>query len=332
MHDPLISVIVPAYNSGPLLDETLQSVLTQTWKRREVIVVDDGSTDDTPTRLAAYGSALRTVRQENRGTGAARNTGLRAARGEYVALLDHDDLWAPTKLEVQLDVARRHPASGFVACDGEEFEGARVRSEQLVFGPMAGRMAAAPRREWTGDAYGDLLLGCPIATGGQTLIRREVLERVGPFSERRDESVDYDLWLRIARDLPLTFHGDRLMRWRYHPGSDSGPSVLRPLRWGLMDVPVLRRHLKYARPEHRAGVRAALKRRAELAPLAVRYGRHGGMRAARQALALLAAASPRSPGPYLCWLATFAPRRLLARWTGPDAVLDGAPRPPTERP
>ena len=245
MHDPLISVIVPAYNSGPLLDETLQSVLTQTWKRREVIVVDDGSTDDTPTRLAAYGSALRTVRQENRGTGAARNAGLRVACGEYVALLDHDDLWAPTKLEVQLDVARRHPASGFVACDGEEFEGARVRSEQLVFGPLAGRMAAAPRREWTGDAYGALLLGCPIATGGQTLIRREVLERVGPFSERRNESVDYDLWLRIARDLPLTFHGDRLMRWRYHPGSDSGPSVLRPLRWGLMDVPEDRRFVGF---------------------------------------------------------------------------------------
>jgi len=332
MHDPLISVIVPAYNSGPLLDETLQSVLAQTWKRRELIVVDDGSTDDTPRRLASYGSALRTVRQENLGTGAARNAGLRLARGEYVALLDHDDLWAPTKLEVQLDVARRHPASGFVACDGEEFEGARVRSGQLLFGPVATRLAPAPRREWTGAAYGDLLLGCPIATSGQTLIRRDVLEQVGAISERRDESVDYDLWLRLARDRPLTFHGDRLVRWRYHPGSDSGPSLLRPLRWGLMDVPVLRRHLRYARAEHRAGVRAALKRRTELASLAVRYGRQGGMRAARQALATLVGASPRSPAPYLWWLATFAPRKLLARWTGPDVILDGAARPPSKPP
>ncbi len=332
MGDPLISVIVPAYNSGPLLDETLASVLDQTWKQREVIVVDDGSTDDTPARLARYGPALRTVRQENRGTGAARNAGLRLARGAYVALLDHDDLWAPTKLEVQVDVARRHPTSGLVACDGEEFEGTHVRSTQLMFGPLATRMAAAPTHEVTADAYAELLLGCPISTGGQTLIRREVFEQVGPFSERRDESVDYDLWLRIARDLPLTFHRDALVRWRYHPGSDSGPSLLRPLRWGLMDLPVLQRHLTYARPEHRAAVRAALKRRAQLAPLAVRQGCEGGMRAARQALAKLASASPRSPGPYLWWLATFAPRSLLARWTGPDVDLDGTRRPLTEPP
>ncbi len=331
MRDPLISVIVPAYNSGPLLDETLASVLDQTWKQLEVIVVDDGSTDDTPARLAKYGPALRVVRQANRGTGAARNAGLRLARGEYVALLDHDDLWLPTKLEVQVDVARRHPTSGLVACDGEEFEGSHVHSRQLLFGPLAARMAAAPTHEVTADAYGELLLGCPISTGGQTLIRREVFERVGPFSERRDESVDYDLWLRIARDLPLTLHADRLVRWRYRPESDSGPSLLRPLRWGLMDLPVLQRHLSSARPEHRAAVRAALKRRARLAPLAVRRGREDGMRAARQALAKLAFASPRSPGPYLWWLATFAPRWLVARWTGPMLELEGARTAPTER-
>jgi glycosyltransferase involved in cell wall biosynthesis len=332
MHEPLVSVIVPAYNSGPLLDETLASVLDQSWKQREIIVVDDGSTDDTPARLARYGPALRVVRQANQGTGAARNAGIRLARGAYVALLDHDDLWLPTKLEVQVDVARRHPTSGLVACDGEEFEGDQARSRRLLFGPLATRLAAAPAHEVTADAYADLLLGCPISTCGQTLIRREVFERVGLFSECRDESVDYDLWLRIARDLPLTLHGDALVRWRYRPESDSGPSLLRPLRWGLMDLPVLRRHLSSARPEHRAAVRAALKRRAQLAPLAVRQGHEGGMRAARQTLARLASASPRSPGPYLWWLATFAPRWLVARWTGPALELDGARTAPPERP
>src|SRR5262245_30125310 len=126
MTEPLVSVIVPTMNGGPLLEETLASVARQTWRRREVIVVDDGSTDDTPARLARHGTAITVVRQENRGPGAARNAGFRVARGDYLAFLDHDDLWAPAKLERQVDVARRNPASGLIACDGEHFDGDRV--------------------------------------------------------------------------------------------------------------------------------------------------------------------------------------------------------------
>jgi glycosyltransferase involved in cell wall biosynthesis len=323
MSEPLVSVIVPAFNSGPVLDETLASALGQTWRRRELIVVDDGSTDDTPARLAGYGRTLTYLRQENRGTGAARNAGLRVARGEYVAFLDHDDLWAPTKLERQVEVARRHPASGLVACDGEQFAGDRVLFGQLLFGPLAERMAAAPDREATSASFGDVLSGCPISTCGQTLMPRAVIERVGPFRERPDEAVDYDYWLRLAREHPVTFHGDRLVRWRYASSSDSGPNALRPLRWGLMIVPVLRRHLAEAPPEHRAALRAALRRHAGLARLAVQYAVHAGPRAARRALRVLMRAAPGAPGPYLWWLATFAPRTWRRRWTGPDVTLDG---------
>jgi glycosyltransferase involved in cell wall biosynthesis len=321
--EPLVSVIVPAFNGGALLEETLASVFRQTWRRREVIVVDDGSTDDTAARLTKYGTALTVLRQANRGPGAARNTGIRAAAGDYFALLDHDDLWAPEKLERQVEVARRNPASGLIACDGEQFDGDRVLLGQLLFGPLRERLAASGERELTSTRWTDMFPGCPIATPGQTLLPRAVVERVGPFRERRDEAVDYDYWIRIARVFPVTFHLDPHMRWRYTAASASGPSALRMLRWGLMTVPVLRRHLESAPPEDRPTLKAALAGYAGLARTAVLYGRHGGMGSARWALRRLMRAAPGAPGPFLWWLATFVPAPLRRRWTGPDVTLDG---------
>ena len=99
----LVSVIIPTYNSGTYVTETIDSVLNQTYPHREIIVVDDGSTDDTPEQVRRYGSAISYIRQSNSGVGAARNTGLRAASGHYLAFLDSDDLWLPEKLAVQLD-------------------------------------------------------------------------------------------------------------------------------------------------------------------------------------------------------------------------------------
>ena len=92
MTDPFVSVVIPAFEPGPLIDATLESVLAQTWRRREVIVVDDGSRDDTPQRVARYAGRISYLRLEREGGGAARNAGVRAARGDYVAFLDHDDL------------------------------------------------------------------------------------------------------------------------------------------------------------------------------------------------------------------------------------------------
>src|SRR5262245_53826716 len=123
MGDPLVSVVIPAFDAEAFLAETVESVLRQTWRRREVIVVDDGSTDGTPGVVRRFGDAVRYLRQENRGGGAARNAGASAARGDLVSFLDHDDLWAPETLERQVDVLRRRPESGLVACDGVKFDG-----------------------------------------------------------------------------------------------------------------------------------------------------------------------------------------------------------------
>ena len=101
MNNELISVVIPTYNYGHFVTEAVDSVLAQTYRHYEVVVVDDGSTDDTRARLAPYGDRIRYIHQENQGLSAARNTGIRAARGGVIGLLDSDDKWHPRKLETQ---------------------------------------------------------------------------------------------------------------------------------------------------------------------------------------------------------------------------------------
>ena len=108
MHKPLVSVIIPTYNQPLLLREALDSVFAQTFKDFEIIIVNDGSTDDTLEQLARYHDRVRIITQENRGIGCARNRGMDAATGRYIAFLDHDDLWHPSKLEVQVAFMRAH--------------------------------------------------------------------------------------------------------------------------------------------------------------------------------------------------------------------------------
>jgi glycosyltransferase involved in cell wall biosynthesis len=115
MAPPLVSVVIPTYNRPALLAETLESVFAQTFTDYEVIVVNDGSTDDTEARLRAYGDRIRLISQPNQGIGAARNRGIDEARGRYVALLDHDDLWRPQKLSTQVAFFERHPECAAVS-------------------------------------------------------------------------------------------------------------------------------------------------------------------------------------------------------------------------
>src|SRR5437879_2984735 len=119
--NPLVSVVVTTYNQAPYIQQTLQSVFDQTYPNFEVIVVDDGSTDDTPTKLGPFMDRIVSVRQENQGIAASRNSGIQKAKGEFIALLDGDDLWDPEKLAVQIGAAQRHPHTGLIAVDGVMF-------------------------------------------------------------------------------------------------------------------------------------------------------------------------------------------------------------------
>ena len=114
MAKPLVSVIIPAYNSADFIDEALKSVFDQTYKDLEIIVVDDGSTDDTRAVLEKYGDRVNYHYQDNNGPASARNRGIKLARGKYIAFLDADDLWLPTKLEKQVALFKNRENLGFV--------------------------------------------------------------------------------------------------------------------------------------------------------------------------------------------------------------------------
>ena len=200
-----ISVVIPTYNYALYLPEAIDSVLAQTYAPLEIIVVDDGSTDDTPRVLAAYGDKVRVIRQDNQGVAAARNAGLAAARGEYVALLDSDDVWLPRKLELQMARFESDPSLGFVHCGAETFDGERTLG--LLVDGMEG---------WVRDAILCLDRAVIPVPGSGTLFSKRVLDEVGGFDVRLPPSDDWDLCYRIATRYPIGFVRDVLVRYRMH--------------------------------------------------------------------------------------------------------------------
>src|SRR5262245_28939015 len=119
---PIVSVIVTTYNQARYLRETLQSAIAQDFADREIIVVDDGSTYNTPSLMGEFGNHVVYLWQKNQGVAGSRNTGIRRARGEFLAFLDGDDLWDPHKLSRQVRAARDNPLSGLIVADGVQFD------------------------------------------------------------------------------------------------------------------------------------------------------------------------------------------------------------------
>jgi glycosyltransferase involved in cell wall biosynthesis len=189
--DFLVSVIIPTYNRWPMLNEAVDSALAQSYRRFEIIIVDDGSEDGTAKKLTArYGSTVRVVAQARRGVAAARNLGVKYSRGGYLAFLDSDDLWQRRKLEIQMSFMQRQPE--WRICQTEEFwirNGIRVNPK-------------ARHRKPSGDIFRrslDLCLVSPSAV----LMTRDFFETTGGFDESYPVCEDYDLWLRIAVDHPV---------------------------------------------------------------------------------------------------------------------------------
>jgi glycosyltransferase involved in cell wall biosynthesis len=183
-------VVVPTFNRAEQVGQAIDSILAQTYPHRELIVVDDGSQDDTPRLLAAYGERIRAFRQENRGVSAARNLGLRAARGALIALLDSDDYWLPGKLAAQVEYLQRHPE--LMLCQTEEIwirNGRRVNPKNR-------------HRKYAGMIFEKTLPLCLISPSA-VLLRRSLLDEVGLFDEGLPACEDYDLWLRITWKHPV---------------------------------------------------------------------------------------------------------------------------------
>jgi glycosyltransferase involved in cell wall biosynthesis len=218
---PNVSVIIPAYNVAPYIGETLDSVFAQTFANYEVIVINDGSpdTEDLERALARFIDRIRYVEQKNRGASAARNTGLRAAQGEFVAFLDADDLWLPNYLNEQIKFILERNCD-LVCADAEVFSD-DSREEKTY---MESLMAGAPP---TGDVtfIGLLSAEQSLITSG-VVVRRELVFQVGLFDEALRNSQDFDLWLRLAlHGTRMAYQRRTLLRYRSRGNSLSGDEV-----------------------------------------------------------------------------------------------------------
>jgi glycosyltransferase involved in cell wall biosynthesis len=133
--NPSVSIVVTTYNQGRFIEETILSALNQQYVDREIVVVDDGSSDDTPERLHKFRDQIVYIRQENRGVAESRNTGVRVARGKLIAFLDGDDLWDPEKIAIQVATYEKYPHAGAVVTDSCIFDGEReLHSSTLLWG------------------------------------------------------------------------------------------------------------------------------------------------------------------------------------------------------
>lgn len=206
--EPLVSVVIPAYNCEDYVAEAIDSVLAQTYGNFEIIVVNDASTDGTAAVLGRYEreEGIRVMTHgHNKGLAAARNTGIRAARGEWITFLDADDVWRPEKIQYHLDILRRHPDLVFISNDGMRFRDGEV--------PRFPPLPKSPRLRRVG--WKELLLGRGPFSGSNATVKRECLEEVGLFDERLRAAEDRDMWIRIARrygafQAPGAVHGYRM--------------------------------------------------------------------------------------------------------------------------
>ncbi|WP_421622120.1 glycosyltransferase [Alkalilimnicola ehrlichii] len=209
---PLVSVVMPAYNASAYIRQAIDSVLAQDYPAVELIVVDDGSTDDTVARVQAYGDRVRLLTQANQGSGAARNQGLEAARGEYIAFLDSDDVWLPGKLTAQVAYLERHPDVDLVYSrwqtwrpepDGHFAPPERVLGENDTGAGAADADGDIPLvAERSGWLYNQLLFGSFLHTI-TVMARRRLIEAVGPFDPALKRGQDYDYWLRASRHTEI---------------------------------------------------------------------------------------------------------------------------------
>jgi glycosyltransferase involved in cell wall biosynthesis len=258
---PVVSVIIPTFNRARFVVEAIESVLAQTFAALEVIVIDDGSTDETARVLAPYGERIRYLRTENRGISAARNTGMRAARGQYIAWLDDDDLWLPEKIAIQVEVLARYPAAVLVSTDFSAFDNAgEIEASHMatyysaVGHSRRGLAGLYPRSDWldlsaaTGGVRARLYHGevrAPLVWGNfvhppTILFRRSLFERLGGLDEslgNASNEMEHEFFLRASRIGEFACVDRPLLRYRYHgDGQASSDANLVGMKLGALEI------------------------------------------------------------------------------------------------
>ena len=210
-----VTVVIPAYNRAHLLERCLDSVLGQTLAADEIIVVDDGSTDNTVSTLKSLHPDIKLIQQDNLGVSAARNTGISAARHDWIALLDSDDVWHENKLERQIMALNNAPE--YLVCHSDEIwirNGVRVNQMNK-------------HRKAGGHIFQHCLPLCAISPSA-VMIHRSLFDEIGLFDENFPACEDYDLWLRICSRYPVLYIDEALIT--KHGGHDD---QLSRQHWGM---------------------------------------------------------------------------------------------------
>ena len=204
-----VSVIIPTYNYGRFISDAIHSVLDQTQAAAEIVVVDDGSSDDTREVVGKFGDSVKYIRQENAGVCAARNTGVRESRGDLIAFLDADDTWQPTALEKQAARFASDSSIGLVHCGLREFDGDTGETIRL-------HMDGGEE----GVAENLLLWEGPVIVGpGTVVVSREAFIAVEGFDTRMKVGEDWDFCYRVARRFKVGFVAEPLLNYRSHPAA-----------------------------------------------------------------------------------------------------------------
>jgi len=226
---PLVSIVVATYNMAAYLPLALRSALDQTYGNVEVLVVDDGSQDDTRGVMAPFLGDLRVryLVQENRGQAVAKNHGIREARGEYIAFLDADDIWVPEKLEQQMPLFFQSGSVGVVY-------------SRLAYMDETGKeLSLADNQLFRGRVSGPLLVRNFIGFG-TSVVRKECFDRLGRFDEAMRMGIDYDLWLRFSTQYEFDYVDHPLLLYRVWSGQMSNNCKSRY----LSGIAIMERFLK----------------------------------------------------------------------------------------
>jgi len=208
---PKVSVIIPTYQSAQFVRKTIESVLVQTYRDYEVIVVDGGSTDGTREVLDSYGSRIRVISQRGKGVSNARNVGVFASRGEYIAFVDSDDLWLHKKLEVQLRFLESKPN-----IVGLTYSDALFFAENDI-GESKNERSFQIRKPHRGTPIKHLLMTNFIPTS-TVMIRKLCFEKVGLFDESLQTCEDLDMWIRVVESFEIDYQDLVLAKIRRHEG------------------------------------------------------------------------------------------------------------------
>jgi len=204
------SVVIPVYNGEKFIARAIDSVLAQTMPAFEIIVVNDGSRDGTAEVLAAYGDRIRVISIPNGGVANARNMGIKAVRGDFVAFLDADDIWVPEKLAKQLEAFKRYPEVGFSCCNFLTFN--KWSGEKVAhFAHLPESLGLNFDEPLQRSAVEVLVDTNFVGTCSNVIIKKSVLDKVGLFNTAYRQAEDFDLWLRCALVTPFLVQSEKLL-------------------------------------------------------------------------------------------------------------------------